>query len=205
MNKYVDSAIFGENEVLMSALYGSSTGSASGLRGTGYKSAQFRTLTPQQEDIKHRLLRASGEGAIGGSDYLSRLAGGGSEEDWKQLEAPALRQFGALQGNLASRFSGFGSGARKSSGFQNTMSEAGAGLAEQLQSNRMDIRMRAIEQLMGLTGNLLENKEFETQLLPKQGNWFKNFAGSLLGQGAGSFFGGAGTYGSKAAIDRLRR
>ena len=93
-------------------------------------------------DLFRQLLGGS-QGAAGPAlGQISQLAGGGSPETWQQLEAPALRQFGELQGSLASRFSGMGSGARRSSGFQNTVSGAGADLAERLQGRDWDCSSR---------------------------------------------------------------
>ena len=61
------------------------------------------------------------------------------------MEAPALKQFSGLQGNLASRFSGMGSGARRSSGFQNTSNQAASDFAQQLQANKQDCSSRLLE------------------------------------------------------------
>lgn len=125
---------------------------------------------------------------------LGRLASG-DQSQFQQMEAPALRQFGALQGNLASRFSGMGgSGARNSSGFQNTMGEAGADLAERLAGNRMNFQQQALQQLMGLSDSLLGRKTFETNFIQKQLPFWKQLATAGAG-GLGSLLSGGGNLG----------
>src|SRR5574337_1377112 len=130
-----------------------STPAISSLKGTGYNALQ--TLDPMQRQIMQLLGSGSMQGLGSGLGHLSQLAGGGNENFWSQLEAPALRQFGALQGNIASRFSGMGTGARRSSGFQNTMTGASTDLAERLQSQRLGLQNQAIQQLLGLGNSLL--------------------------------------------------
>jgi len=177
----------------MSALAGIPTGQVSKLKGTGYKSLSTPTMEHLPHEVWQSGLKAGTPGYLDTIRSLGGLAGGGSEADWQKLEAPALRQFGALQGNLASRFSQ--AGARRSSGFQNTQSEAGTDLAERLQSQRMGIQQNAQSQLLELMQSLLGAKTFETNLLEgkqKENKWL-NLLGSLLGGAAGSFGGGIGT------------
>src|SRR5882672_46659 len=105
----------------MSSMYGSPTGApprlgASARTGDsipkGYKKGTIQQFTPEQMDLFRSLF-----GHTGQDSFLSKLAGG-DEEAFGQVEAPAMRQFQGLQGQLASRFSGMGMGARRSSGFQ---------------------------------------------------------------------------------------
>lgn len=165
----------------MSAMpnYGS-TGAAQGLKGTGYKSVSLPTLSPEQMNLFQKLLGGSSGGVESGLSHLSELAGGDPSQ-FQQLEAPALRQFGQLQGNIASRFSAPGTGARHSSGFQNTMGGAAADLAERLQSQRMGLQQNAISQLLGLSHSLLGRPLSEELLIPKK----KSFWEELLGGAAG--------------------
>jgi hypothetical protein len=120
-------------------------------------------------------------GIQSGIDQLSQLAGGGNEELWNKLEAPALRQFGQLQGNIASRFSGMGSGARRSSGFAQSQNSAATDLAERLQGNRMGLQQQAIQDLLGLGKTLLGTQTQENMLAPKQKSFWEELLPSLLG------------------------
>jgi|SRR5690349_19337677 len=94
------------------------------------------------------------------SSYLSKLASG-DQSMFEELEAPALKQFGQLQGQLASRFSGFGSGARHSSGFRNTMNQATSDFAQQLQSQRLGLRRQALTDLLGMGNQLLGQRPYD--------------------------------------------
>lgn len=155
------------------------TGKSSGLSKTGYKQIVSPTMNQNQMQLTQMLHSLLGQGGFGqGLSDLSAMAGG-DQSKFAQLEAPAMRQFGALQGNLASRFSGMGSGARNSSGFQNTMGEAGADLAERLQGQRMGLQQQALAQLMGLSESLLNRKTFESGLVPKQMPFWKQLLLSL--------------------------
>jgi len=100
---------------------------------SGYKLGQIQQFTPEQQQLFQRLFSQ-----VSPDSFLSRLASG-DQSQFEALERPALKQFGELQGNLASRFSGMGSGARRSSGFQNTASTAAQDFAEKLQSQRLGL------------------------------------------------------------------
>jgi len=172
------------------------TGASSGLKGTGYKQIQTPTLSPDQQNLFKMLMGGSQEGLGAGLSHLTGLAKGDTSK-FSEMEAPAFRQFAGLQGNLASRFSGLGSGARRSSGFKNTMNEASMDLAERLQSNRLNMQNDAIRQLMGLGESLLNTKTFETSLIPKKQSALMQLLASLgggvsqgFGSGIGKAFGG---------------
>jgi len=115
---------------------------------------------------------------------LSNLAGG-DEETFKQIEGPALRQFSGQLGGLASRFSGMGGlGARHSSGFQNTATQAASEFSQDLASRRQALQRQAIMDLMGLSSNLLGQRPYENYLVPKKKSFWENIAGGI-GQGIG--------------------
>lgn len=176
----------------MSSMYGS-TGQGMGSRTpsqgignkvpSGYKSGRLQNFTPEQMELFKSLFGHLGEGS-----YLSRLAGG-DESLFEEMEAPALRQFSGLQGNLASRFSGMGMGARKSSGFQNTSNQAASDFAQDLQSKRQGLQRQALQDLMGMSGSLLGQRPYEQFLTPKS-SWLDSLGG------LGGLFGGLGKIGS---------
>lgn len=157
---------------------------------SGYKKASVQNFTPEQMQLFQSLFSQ-----VSPDSYLSRLAGG-DQSMFGEIEAPALRQFSELQGGLASRFSQGGGGpgalsSRKSSGFQNTINSAASNFAQDLQSQRQALQRQAINDLMGMSNTLLNQRPFEQQLVKKDqssSGW-----GGLLGAGlgaAGGFFAG---------------
>lgn len=175
----------------MSALTGNRTLSSAGSQMTGsmipkgYKQGQLQQFTPEQMQLFQRLFSQ-----ISPDSYLSRLAGG-DQESFAQMEAPAMRQFQDVLGGISSRFSGMGSGARKSSGFQNTISTAASNFAQDLASRRHDLQRQALMDLMGISESLLSQRPYEKFLIEKQQN--PSFMQQLLGAalpGAGAALGG---------------
>lgn len=170
----------------------------------GYQKGQLAQFTPEQMQLFKSMFSQ-----LGPDSFLSQLAGG-EEGAFDQLEAPALRQFGELQGGIASRFSGMGTGARRSSGFQNTMNSAAGDFAQQLQSQRMGLQRNALQDLMGMSNQLLQQRPYENFLIKKQqkpSTWESLVGGALPVAGAtiGGIFGGipgatlGSTVGSSAA------
>ncbi len=152
----------------------------------GYKSGQMQQFTPEQMQLFQQMFNQ-----VSPDSYLSRLSGG-DESLFNEMEAPALRQFNSLQGNIASRFSGMGTGARRSSGFQNTMNAASSDFAQDLASKRQGLQRQAIMDLMGLSENLLGQRPYQQFLSPKQPKESSGWGGAIgagLG-GLGGFFAG---------------
>ncbi len=170
---------------------GAATGSSTGLKGTGYR--QIQSYTPEQVQLFQRLF-----GNVGPDSHLSRLASG-DQSEFEQLEAPAKRQFNETLGGIASKFGG-GVGAsregssRRSSGFNNTVSQAATNFAENLQSQRLGLRQNALQDLMNMSQQLLGNNPYGYLLEEQQKKpmWQSLVAGGapLVGAGIGGFFGG---------------
>jgi hypothetical protein len=154
----------------MSSMFGS--GGGGNKIPKGYQSGQMQQFTPEQMQLFQSLFGHLGEGS-----YLSRLAGG-DQSFFDEVEAPAKRQFSGLQGNLASRFSGMGTGARNSSGFQNTATQASSDFAQDLQSRRQGLQRQAITDLMGMGNQLLGQRPYEQFLTKKP-----DFLSKILGAG----------------------
>lgn len=176
----------------------SSTGMAPSLNvgkaKGGYKPAQMQQFTPEQMNLFQQMF-----GQVSPDSYLSKLAGG-DEGMFNQIEAPAMRQFQGLQGNIASRFSGMGSGgARRSSGFQNTMNQASSDFASDLQSQRMGLQRNAIRDLMEMSGQLLGQRPNENYMIKQEPGGFQQFLSQLTG-GVGTGIGSFGSmFGAKKA------
>jgi len=149
---------------------------------SGYKKKSLPNFTPEQMQLFQSLFQHLQPGS-----YLSKLAGG-DEELFNEMEAPALRQFSGTLGNIGSKFAGMGQGAMRSSGFKNTLSQAASDFSQDLQSRRQELQRQAIMDLLGLSGQLLGQKPYESMYQPKGGNFLQ----SLLGAGAGGALGGIG-------------
>lgn len=144
---------------------------------SGYKQFQVQKFTPEQMQQYQQLF-----GQVSPDSYLAKLAGG-DQSAYEEMEAPAMRQFSALQGNISSRFSGMGTGGRKSSGFQNTMNTAANEFAQDLAGKRMEHRRNALMDLMNYSNMLMGQQPYETGLVqkPQQQSALNAFAGGVGG------------------------
>lgn len=165
----------------MSSMYGQRgpTGvvSGGGMSGNkvpkGYQLGQIQQFTPEQMQLFQSLFSH-----LGPDSYLARLAGG-DESLFGEIEAPALRQFSGIQGNIASRFSGMGTGARRSSGFQNTMNQASSDFAQDLQSKRQGLQQEALRNLFGLSSELFSQRPYEQFLTEKPPSFLQQLWGAI--------------------------
>jgi len=168
----------------MSYGMGSPSGRSGNVIPKGYKQGQLQQFTPQQLQLFQQLFSQVSPGSS-----LSNLANG-DQSTFDQMEAPAMRQFQGLQGQLSSRFSGMGSGARNSSGFQNSATAASSNFAQDLQSQRQSLQRQAIMDLMGISSNLLGQRPYEQFLLEKPKKQHQSSGwGGLLGAGIGGIGG----------------
>lgn len=156
----------------------------------GYDMAIMENYTPQQ-----RALFGGAFEHVGPESYTARLARG-DRELFNEMEEPSMREFNALQGQTASRFSGMGQGGRRSSNFQNQMSQANMDFASQLASRRQELQRKAVEDLMGMTHTMLGERPFEKALVerPSVGkrdktDYVSGFGGAAFGGLAGYFAG----------------
>ena len=152
---------------------------------SGYKA--FQQYTPEQMDLFQNAFNF-----VGKDSYLNRLASG-DEDIFNQIEAPALRQFSGLQGNIASRFSKMGMGARRSSGFQNTINNEASNFALQLQSQRQGLQQQAIQELMGLSNQLLGQRPYGLVEKQNKPSFWQSLVGGVApvaGSAIGGYFGG---------------
>ncbi len=158
--------------------------------GGGLKQGQLTNFTPEQMNLFKSLFSQ-----VGPDSFTSRLAQG-DEDLFNEMESPALRQFSGVQGQTASRFSGMGSGARRSSGFQNTLNSQNSDFASQLQGRRQDLQRQAIQDLMGMSKDLLHEKPYENytyQSAPKKPSFLSRLFGGIApiaGAGIGGLLGG---------------
>lgn len=163
------------------------TPSISGLKSTGYKAIQSPTKDSGQMAWRDQIQQGIGSGTDYALKGLTGLASG-DESTFQQMSAPAWRDFNQSQGGIASRFSGMGSGARRSSGHQNAQSGAATDFAERLQGQRLGLQQKAWEQLLGMGSHLFDQNMFETSLIPKKKKWYEELL-SGIGGTAGKMIG----------------
>jgi len=159
----------------------------------GYGTYQLQNYTPGQMQLHEQGLQN-----VGPNSYLGRLAGG-DDSFFDEIEAPAKRQFNEQLGGIASRFSGMGTGSRRSSGFQNSTGAAASNFAQDLASQRHGLRRQAIMDLHGMSQHLLSNQPYTRGAYQKDqgGNSWGNalsgiFSGGLSGLASGGPWGGLG-------------
>lgn len=152
----------------------------------GFNKGQLQQFTPEQMQLFQSMF-----GRLGPDSYLSKLASG-DQSQFEQLEAPALRQLGGLQGGLASRFSGMGTGARRSSGHQLAQGQLAADFSQQLQSQRMALQRQAMQDLMGFSNDLLNQRPYDRFITEKPVSFWKRLLEGTAGGAAGAFGSGLG-------------
>lgn len=172
--------------------YGPAGSSFSKSAIPGYDLAKVSNVTPQQMDLYKLILGGVQPNLSPGLSFLGKQASG-SPEAFESIEQPAISQFQGLLGEIGSRFSGMGSGARHSSGFNLASAEAGSDLAQKLQSQRLGLQRQALMDLLGLSQNLIGTDLESSFLLPKKKSGLMELLQGLF-SGLGS--GGAQAIGS---------
>lgn len=130
---------------------------------SGFRKGQLQQFTPEQMEI----LKQMGVD-VGPDSYLSKLAGG-DQSLFEEMEAPALRQFSGLQGQLANRFSsGGGTSGTRSNTFQNAQTSAASNFAQELQAQRQGLQRQSIQDLQGMRESFLNQRPYDQFLLQKE-------------------------------------
>lgn len=133
-------------------------------------------FTPQQSSALQNLLQTG----MGG---LQNLAGSIGQDQFSPIAQEATRRFEQeTVPGLAERFTSLGGGARQSSGFQQTVGQAGAGLQSQLAALQSQMGMQQRGQDIGLLQNLLGlglTPQYQTQVIPAQRGELSQFGGQL--------------------------
>lgn len=145
------------------------------------KSTQYPTMSPEQQQFQDQILKLLG-GELGG------------EEDFESFAAPYKRQFNeeTIPG-ISERFAGLGG--LSSSGFTQSLGQAGAGLSEKLASLQQMLKRQKFQSLLPFAFQSRFHTDIEK---PQQGNWLSDLLGPILqgyggqlGSNLGSFgFGG---------------
>jgi hypothetical protein len=155
----------------------------------GFGQFSMQTMGPGQSQI-YDLIRGQFQGGAG-DVYKNLLSmASGDQGMFQQLEAPALRQFQQqIAPGIASRYAG--SGISGSSGMQNSLAAAGGNLAENLQSQRMNLMQQSMHDVLSLGNTLLASPDRQYGLYQKQ-NMLRDLMQMLGGAGsqAAGIFGG---------------
>ncbi len=143
-----------------------------------------------------------------------------AEQAFQEMEAPAYRDFNSIISGISNRFgapSGGGQaqmGARRGSGYQNTLTAAGSNFAQDLQGRRQDLKRQALNDLMGYSNQILGQRPVDKFLAPKPQKQAKtDWTTPLIKGGAtviGAYVGGpggaaAGNKVGETAADQIRQ
>lgn len=156
----------------------------------GFGIYSLPTMGGGQADI-YNMLKGQFQGGAG-DIYQNLLSmAKGDQGMFDKLEAPALRQFQQqIAPGIASRYAG--SGISGSSGMQNALASAGGNLAENLQSQRMNLMQQSMHDVMNLGHTLLGTQTQQFGLVQKQ-DLLRELMQMLGGAGsqAAGIFGGS--------------
>jgi len=132
---------------------------------------QFPTLAPEQQAFQNKIL-----------EMLSGQLGEGNE-DFETFASPFRREFNekTLPG-IAERFAGLGG--LSSSGFTQSLGQAGAALNEKLAALQSGLKQRKFESLLPFAFK----SRFNTGIEPGGQNWLAELLGPIMA-GFGSSFG----------------
>jgi len=152
--------------------------------GSGPKYQQVDRFKPQQNQMQQMLLSQLMQAMPQGFEYLQNILSD-DPDAMQQFEAPMMQQFERdVLPTISERFAGMGSGgAQDSSGFQQTLGQAGKDLSTQLAQLRAQLKGQAMGQLSGMTGQGF-TPSFETTYQQPQMGLLGGLLGGL-GQGAG--------------------
>lgn len=169
--------------------------SLSGSRGAagnkipkGYSAGRLQQFTPEQQELFRNQFAYVAPGS-----QLAQQAQG-TDQGFAPHEEYAKRQFQEFSGDLGSRFSGMGMGGRRGSGFQNQATQGAQDFALRLSMQRQGLQRQALQDLMGLSGSILQQRPTEQFLTKKDLPFWKQLGLGAVGglsNAAGSLFGGA--------------
>lgn len=127
----------------------------------GYQMTQTPNFSPEVMKLYNNLLSSLGTGPQQGLGYLTKLASG-DEDIFKQIEAPAYQALQQGMAQTAGRFSGVGG--QDSSAFANALAGQQGQMSQNLAANRQQLQQQAIQQLLGYSQNLMNQKPYDYQL-----------------------------------------
>lgn len=151
--------------------------------GKPERTKKVPTLAPEQQQFLNQILSQLMQTTPGAFQYIQDLLSE-SPEAAERFGAPARREFQEqIVPQLAERFAGVGG--LSSSGFQQALGQAGAGLAERLTAMREGLRPGALSALSGLGQLGLGTQTFQQQRIGGQPGFLQSLPqiGGILGRG----------------------
>lgn len=133
-----------------------------------------------------------------GNDFFNSLFN--DQNFFNKFEAPAMRQFEELQGDIGNRFAGMGSGGSTgSTGFRNVMAREGQNLATNLAAQRGQMQQNAVPQMLSYAQQPFQNlmSLYGQALQPTQNQYMPATPGFGGNIGASMFGGMAQGYGNQ--------
>lgn len=152
-------------------------------REAGFDKPQ-ETLSPEQKELRDRILQLTEEGTEGAFDYIKQILSG-EPGAFEAFEKPYLQQFEReIVPGITERLGGKSgsAGALSSSSLNRSVAQAGTDLSTNLAALRSQLKDQALSRLQGYTGQSLN---------PTQQFAFRQPTGGLLG-GAAQGVGQAG-------------
>ena len=134
----------------------------------GYSQYQIDKFTPEMKQLYDSMVGSVGPGAVSGTDWLSKIAGG-DESAFEEMEKPAYNAFEKQLGSIGNRYSHLG--ALDSNYFENATAGAGRELQENLQSKRTKLRQEATNSLLDQSNRLMDKEPYEHFMKKKKSNW----------------------------------
>jgi|LNFM01.1.fsa_nt_gb hypothetical protein len=137
------------------------------------QTTQYPTMSPEQQAFQNKIL-----------EMLGGQLGEGGDEEFNAFAAPYKRQFEeqTIPG-ISERFAGLGG--LSSSGFTQSLGQAGAGLNEKLAALQQGLKSERFNRLLPFAFQ----KNFHTDVEKGGQNWLAELLGPIL-QGYGSGLGG---------------
>jgi hypothetical protein len=133
-----------------------------------------------------------------GNQYIQNMLQGGNQA-FQQFEQPLLDQFNQQTvPGISNRFSGMGTGAGalNSSGFQQTLGQAGKDLTSQLGALRAGLTQNLLSQALGYAQQPYSNIQAGLQFRPWENVYEQPTEGAILGLGKAALGGAAQGAGS---------
>lgn len=129
------------------------------------QATQYSTMSPQQEQFQNKIL-----------ELLSGQLGENGGEDFESFAAPFRREFNEQTvPGIAERFAGLGG--LSSSGFQQSLGQAGAGLNEKLASLQSGLKQQRFNSLLPVATQQGRHTDIEKD---SNQNWLAELLGPIL-------------------------
>jgi len=164
------------------------------LFGEDERMDKFSQYTPEQENLFSQFinqLMSGGEGGVGGTQNLIKQLQNMLNPDsqyYKDLEEQQLGEFNEQTlPRLSEQFAGGAAGgALSSSGFAQALGGAGRGLQRDIQGQKSNTMMQALQQLLGQNQQALSAQPFGYKQTPAS----PGFLSQALGSGIKGYMGG---------------